>query len=410
LNDLALEKDKMIDPADWVIACVETDSHLGHGETQCRLYVSAMLSFGWKVILAAYDARASSCWISKELPQYAENVFVVPFPRKAGGHKALERWQVIRSLIEKAEKATGWAVDLCFLTWFDELRPRRRQVRDCLGILPYPWVGMYFLPGHFRFGAKMSWLKRLKHMMADRRLFRLTECQGMAILDEGVQTPLQWALRGKPVVVFPEATDNHAVATDEINHVRMKAKGRPIVGQMGHLTPRKGILNFLRAATRFDPDQAFFLIAGELETASFSHSEQEELEKLLRILGHENGYSRLDRIPEASEFNSFFNLCDVHCLVYNDFHHSSGLLAKAAISGIPVIVARGHCMGERVERFGLGITVVENDPESLKAAIRHLIKPGVREKLKASDGFSAYSARNTSHMLESSLQTLCGPR
>ena len=41
------------DSVEWVLAYVETDLRLGHGETQCRLYVSAMLALGWKVILVA---------------------------------------------------------------------------------------------------------------------------------------------------------------------------------------------------------------------------------------------------------------------------------------------------------------------------------------------------------------------
>ncbi len=393
----------------WVVAYVETDVRLGHGETMFQLYVPTLLSFGWKVILLAYDAQASMRWLSSAWPQYESNVWIIPIPPKAGGYSSSEYWQLIQSKIMEAETASGWAVDLAFLTWFDGLRPPRKQIRSCLGVLAYPWVGMYFTPGHLRFGTQMSWLQRLKCIVADYRLFSQPECRGLGILDEGVKTPLRWLLRGKPVVVFPEATDSLAAATKEIAEIRLKAGGRLIVGLLGHLAPRKGVLNFLRAATAFDEQEVFFLMAGELERAWFSPSEQTELEQLLQSLGPENGYFHLQRIAEASEFNAFFELCDVHCLVYNDFYHSSGLLAKAAISEKPVIVAQGHCMGERVEKFGLGLTVPANDPGRLQAAIKHLVKSGTKEKFRLAGGFAAYRASNAPHLLEDSLKRLCGP-
>ncbi|MBU4319189.1 MAG: glycosyltransferase [Proteobacteria bacterium] len=396
--------------ARWVLAYVETDLRLGHGETQCRLYVSAMLALGWKVILVAFDAKAMLRWISDEMSQYAENIYVIPIPRKTGGYTVPERWKLFRSLIEEAERETGWKVDLSLLTWFDGLSPRRRHIRSCIGALSYPWVGMYFSPRHFRSGTKMRWSKRWKSILSDYRMFKQPECQGMAILDEGVRIPLQWAMKGKPVEVFPEVTDSHSMVTDEVEQVRILANGRPIVGLLGHLAPRKGILNFLRAAAGFDSNKAFFLIAGELEISFFSPAEQTELEELFQIIGREKGYFHLSRISEASEFNAFFGLCDVHCLIYTDFYHSSGLLAKAAIFEIPVIVAQGHCMGERVEKYGMGMAIAENDPEGLKGAIIKLTQSGTRGKLRASGGFSAYNARNTTIELEASLRMLCGPR
>ncbi len=396
--------------SDWVVAYVETDVRLGHGETMHQLYVSTLLSFGWKVILLAHDATASMRCLSSTWSQYEGNVWIIPIPQKVGGYSRPEHWQLIQSKIMEAETASGWAVDLAFLTWFDGLCPPRKQARSCLGVLSYPWVGMYFTPGHLRFGTQMSWLQRLTRIIVDYRLFRQPECRGLAILDEGVQTPLRWLLGGKPVAVFPEATDSHAIATKETTQVRLKAGGRPIVGLMGHLAPRKGVLNFLRAAAALGGQEVFFLMVGELERNWFSPSEQIELEQLLQNLGAEKGYFHLKRIAEASEFNAFFELCDVHCLVYNDFYHSSGLLAKAAISEKPVIVAQGHCMDERVEKFGLGLTVPANDPGRLQAAIKHFVKSGAEGKLRLAGGFAAYRASNALHLLKASIKQLCGPR
>jgi len=400
----------MHDSANRVIAYVESDGYLGHAETQCHQFVSAMLSLGWKVLLLAFDAGRSEKWISGELPHFAGNVHVVPLSGNTGGRGAPERWRRIRSLIREGETATGWTVDLAFLTWFDGLAPSRREVRSCLGTLFCPWVGMYFFPVHLRLGTAISLSGRIRRIYSDCRLFRQKGCRGIAVLDEGVATPLRWIGGGKPVVVFPEATDNRVLVTDGIRQVRTQAGGRPIVGLLGVLSARKGVLNFLRAAAGIDAGEAFFLMAGELDRSSFSPSEWEELTRLIGNLGRGNGSFHLHRIDRASEFNGYFDLCDVHCLVYGRFYHSSGLLAKAAAFGKPVIVARGHCMGERVEKYGLGMTVAENDPDGMRRAIRHLIRSEARERLGSAGGFAAYSAFNGPERLKASLEMLCGPR
>jgi hypothetical protein len=66
-------------------------------------------------------------------------------------------------------------------------------------------------------------------------------------------------------------------------------------------------------------------------------------------------------------------------------------------------------MGERVEKFGLGLTVPANDPGRLQAAIKQLVKSGTKEKLRLAGGFAAYRASNAPHLLEDSLKRLCGP-
>lgn len=389
-----------------VVVYAESNVWLGHGATQRRVFLDTMLSMGWTVILLAWEELAPSRETVREFEHAAGKLHVTSIPATTG-RRTRERWTMLQSLIEKAEQDTGWRADLVFLSWYDGLRPRRKDLKSCLGILTRPWVGFYFMPTHFRRGTSVRLDKRFQQAWVDYQLLRQPLARGLAVLDEGLGFPLRWVLGGKPLVTMPEITETEVLDAEEARQLRRLAGTRPIIALMGHLSPRKGVLNFLRASAGIDPAKAFFLMAGKFAAKDFRPHEQEELERLMRP--RENLHLHLSHIEDARLFNGLFNACDIHVLVYQNFFHSSGLLAKAAVFEKPVIVAERHCMGERVERLGMGWTVPAKDPDALRVCILRVLARTPDEEARLRRGWRTYQACNTREALRESLQQLCAP-
>jgi len=393
--------------AERVVVYAESDIWLGHGATQRRLFLEALLSMEWRVILLASESLAPIRETLQAFAQASGRLHAIAIPTKAEGYRVDERWRMIQALTEEAERATGWRTNLVILSWFDGLRPRRRDLKRCLGVMARPWVGLYFLPTAFRPGTTMGPVKRLRQAWVDHQLLRQPLARGLGVFDEGLGRTLRWASCRKPLVLMPEVTEADSLDSEEARLVRNLAGGRPIIALMGHLSPRKGVLNFLRASAGIDPGKAFFLLAGKFEPRDFSPAERRELEHLMAP--RENLHLHLHHIGDAAVFNGLFSACDLHVLVYRDFFHSSGLLSKTAIFEKPVIVAEGHCMGERVRRFGLGWTVQEGDLAALRDRMLRALECTPEEALHLREAWMSYRTHHSATALRESLRRLCAP-
>ena len=382
---------------------------VGHYETQMKLFVQILLKKGCRVIVLCSQPQAVECWVDNAIPKYNDRFYAsyfAPGKDKSSLRKIL-LWRSIRDHIRLAERSTGWSVDIVLLPWLDGMFPEKRWQSPFIRyFMTYPWVGLYFLPGIFRRDIEMRKQKRNRKMKRNNGIFKSDNCYGVGILDDGAYADLSKSIGKKPVFLLPDVTDEQLpdVATDWVTEIRQKAAGRPIIGLIGVLTPRKGVLNFLRLAASIAPDQCYFLLAGELTVEAYMPAEREELERLLGLGNSENCSFILEYIADAAVFNSLVKLSDILYLVYDRFFHSSGLLTKAAVFKKPVIVSKEYCMGKRVEEYKLGITVAEGKLAEILEAVKYLIDVRNRETLMERAEFDQYHALNNLSMLE---QTLC---
>jgi hypothetical protein len=98
-----------------------------------------------------------------------------------------------------------------------------------------------------------------------------------------------------------------------------------------------------------------------------------------------------ERIPDESQFNAVVSSCDVLFAVYQGFPHSSNILTKAAIFKKPVLVSNSFCMGERVRKFKLGLTVDEGKVLECNEALRRLLgQPNLNTQQEISFNFEEY--------------------
>ncbi|MRR06572.1 MAG: hypothetical protein EG828_06440 [Deltaproteobacteria bacterium] len=382
---------------------------VGHFETQMKLFVQILLKKGCRVIIFCPQPQAMECWVDKTFPEFADKFhasFLAAGKEKSSLRKIL-LWRSVRNRIRLAERCTGWSVDIVLLPWLDGMFPDKKWQSPFIRyFMTHPWVGLYFAPGIFRRDLEMPVRKRNRKMVRTIGLFKSRHCCGVGILDEGSYEELSKKIAEKPVVLVPDVTDERLpdIFAPRVTEIRQKAGGRPIIGLLGALSPRKGVLNFLRVAETINPDQCYFLLAGELNVEDFIPTEREELKRLLSLGKSENCSFILEYVADAAMFNSLVKLSDILYLVYDKFFHSSGLLTKAAVFRKPVIVSKEYCMGKRVEEYKMGVTVAEGELAEILEAVKYLIDAHNRETLIERAEFDHYHAVNSLPLLE---QKLC---
>lgn len=318
------------------------------------------------------------------------------------GTKAVRLWWAIDDRLHRISVENGRPVDFVFFPWLDDhyhhplLKP---WLLD--RVFEYPWGGLFLWAPEFE--SFRQWgMPRYQPLLS-------RHCRALAVINEERQESARRALSGKPVLLFPDMTDDR-VPEDETalaGKIRRAAGGRQVIGLFGELSYRKGIRAFcalLREAAQTHPDW-FFVLAGPLnEQTTYSAGELQSLRSLVDALPPGNVLVELGRIPDGFEFNGAMAACDVIFAVYPDFPHSSNMLTKAALLRRPVVVNDGQVMARRVREYRLGAVVGDGENTGeIAAAIERLLAQG-----NAGADYDAYYARHSFEHLKATLRELTG--
>ena len=224
----------------------------GHHLTYQRQMVRAWLAQGHRVIALVPDPARAAGRGADPGAQLAAYPFrhtsaASPFWRLRKVWRPLAAWQHAARAVRAAERESGWRVDLVFFAWLDDyivgLAPLCRFIAPVL--FRYPWSGLFFHPWHLRAPAGDA----EAHYAVSTGMLRTRRCRGVAVLDEGVAAQLEERIR-KPVIALPDATDDALPPTEpeRVRRLDAAARGRKVIGLMGELSRRKGVVAFLRAA------------------------------------------------------------------------------------------------------------------------------------------------------------------
>lgn len=349
----------------------------GHHLTYMRNFAKALLEMGHRVIGLTPDPEAVKTWLKDrcldsfdmaDFLRFQDREIVAPAWSFRRWYMPLMRWRAAASAIKAACAKTGCRPDIVFFCWLDDyLHDGSPLVRFVLPLVfPYRWSGLYFHPWHLRMDDADGW------SIACEELLRSTNCATVALLDDGIADKLRNNI-GKPVIVFPDATDESLPASGALlaEQVKTRANGRKIIGLFGSMLKRKGLLTFLDVAERCADRGWFFLCAGSFGKSERSSYALEDIKWIEQVISHcpSNMFFHAKRIDDESEFNALIRICDVVFAVYEGFAHSSGLVTKAGVFEKPVIVARGYCLDERVRKYGIGLAVEQNDSAQIVSAI-----------------------------------------
>jgi glycosyltransferase involved in cell wall biosynthesis len=307
-------------------------------------------------------------------------------------------WIKTKSLIKKGLKQMNEKKpDLIFFLWIDSfLNPFLKSWMIDL-FFRFQWAGLYFHPTYLRTSTS-SFLKINKPSGILRSKF----CKFIAILDEGVSKNLS-IHTNKIVYILPDVTDETLELDDQIySEILNKANGRKIIGLLGFISKRKGLLSLIDTINKADQGKYFFIIAGEVSLRDYTPEEAKKVNTFFEKK-HNNCYFDLKQISDGKKFNTLINSCDMLLAVYEDFYHSSNILTKASLFNKFVIVNDKYLTSERVSRYQLGVCIEQKNSEELLQAIESLTKGNDLDENKLEPEFKKYYYE---HSQEKLIQTL----
>jgi glycosyltransferase involved in cell wall biosynthesis len=186
-----------------------------------------------------------------------------------------------------------------------------------------------------------------------------------------------------PTFVYFPPVDTHRFVPSRERGLRLRAElgipsDAPLVGTVSHLTPPKGVENFLAAAARvaaLHPDVRHVVIG----SAPPSHA---AYAKSLRREAAELGLSHpVVFAGDRSDVESWYAAMDVHVIPSRSEGAPTTAL-EAQSCGVPVVATRVGAVHEVVEDGVTGLLVPSDDPESLAAAVVSLLQdPAHRAEL-----------------------------
>ena len=398
----------------------------GHHPMYFSQFTASFLRSGAKVIglcpepesamrdlLESVDAETAATLASRvylhQLPAGGRSFFKGRF--EGDPVRTFSRWKRASDVLADAEAHCGFKTDLVYLPYLDSFLRFLPFAAIPRLLLNRPWSGLYLRNHHH--GESPSPGKSLRMLAKGDAILRSDLCRGIGVLDERF-IPEMERFTSRNIIAYPDVTqggvsDSPYKAALEIES---KARGRKIIGIIG-LERRKGFLTLLQTSilARKQGLPYYFVCAGTQSLSQFALEEQELIQSLSRgIASGEVDNLHLDptagRIPNESDYNSLFNIFDVAWAAYEGFQGSSGTLSKAALFEIPCIASAGECVGLRVERYRMGITIPEGNAEAALAAISHLVAANDRQGKPLSPRFADYREDHSQARLDRILAAL----
>jgi glycosyltransferase involved in cell wall biosynthesis len=203
------------------------------------------------------------------------------------------------------------------------------------------------------------------------------------VTDEKMVEPMQQAFPDIEILFLPDTTLEKVSSSPLTKQISGNSKGRKIVGLLGMLHKRKGLLDAVNLAKK--RTDIFFVFAGAYDLNKMTAEEAAVVQAFFDT-PPENGFVHLERIAEEAEFNALVQQMDLIFAVYPNFTNSSGLLTKAGIFGKPILVAEGNtCMADRVRKYNLGLTTPSGNIQAQSDALDRLLT----EETRISNAFQA---------------------
>ncbi len=388
----------------------------GHLLHHCH-YAAQLLRMGHRVVELLPDPGKVGPWLAAACPEAQDRLRLRPFthPRVTSPSwrlrrliKPLRTWRAAADAVRAAAQDTGWAPDLVFFNWLDDyIVGAARAVGPLLPLVfPWRWSGVYFHPWHLRIPEGPT----RDESVAAEAVLRSRGCRAVAVLDRWV-APELGARLGKPVIVFPDETDTDLPAGESVlaGRLRQAAGGRRVIGLLGLLARRKGVMTLLAAARRAGDRPWLFAFMGSLNDGArgtYSAAELREIDAA--IAGdYSNVWFHPVRVDDEREFNAVVQDCDVLYAAYDLFAHSSGIVSKAGFFEKPVLVSPGYCMEADVRDYRLGLAVNPDDPEAVLGAVETVLD---REAWSRAAGgepdYARFQSDYSSEALKSAFETL----
>jgi glycosyltransferase involved in cell wall biosynthesis len=355
----------------------------GHLDSWNAMFVSILLDAGWRVNAMTPDAQDLTRRLKSKNQAFLErlcvldwNVLRPSFTQRVLGR--LQRMIGIRSRdqhntkdldprfldpvefgrrINASIKKCKWPPSFVFNMYMDMYPSEGARWLQFENLNTLPWAGIRFVPTP-------------EH---SEIYYTQTTLKGMCFLDEGVCEQARRVMPDKVFGYLPDITENALPLTESalVREIKDKARGRKIVFMGGTIGGNKNLASWYQLIRQADARAFYFVQIGEMFEDTLTAEDVLELARMKKQCP-ENLYIKLEYLPDEAMFNEVIQASDIIFAVYRNFKISSNMPGKAAAFNIPILVAEGYLMGDRVSKYGIGWTVAENDVEAMVGAISTL--------------------------------------
>ena len=355
----------------------------GHLDSWNAMFVSILLDAGWRVNVMTPDAQDLTRRLKSKNQAFLERLCVLDWNvlRPSFTQRVLGRLQRMIGLQSRDQHNTK-DLDPRFLDPLEFGRRINASFKKCKW--PPSFVFNMYMDMYPNYGVRWSQFESLNTLpWAGIRFvptpehseiyYTQTALKGMCFLDEGV---CEQAQRVKPDKVFgylPDITENALPLTESalVREIKEKARGRKIIFMGGTIGGNKNLASWYQLIHQADARAFYFVQIGEMFENTLTPEDVLELARIKKQCP-ENLYIKLEYLPDEAMFNEVIQASDIIFAVYRNFKISSNMPGKAAAFNIPILVAEGYLMGDRVSKYGIGLTVAENDVGAMVDAISML--------------------------------------
>jgi glycosyltransferase involved in cell wall biosynthesis len=279
-------------------------------------------------------------------------------------------WSSINHIITKESTRTNIKPKIVLINYIDQdfmVKGLSHFIVDM--VFNFNWACMYLSPTEFIPEAGTLQIPKSSLIPKRHNIFSSKKLRAIFVSDERTINSVR-AFTKKKVIFLPEIISK-ALPLQETSlsaTIRRKSKGRIIISLLGVLAERKGVELFIKTAQALIDSGFYFLMAGEVHSSLYDNA------YIIRSLKSplNNMYIHCEKINGEDAFNELLNLSDIIFIAYTNFYHGSGVLSRAAAFYKPVIASSGFLIGERVEKYNLGITIEQNNLDQCVAAIKLL--------------------------------------
>ncbi len=190
--------------------------------------------------------------------------------------------------------------------------------------------------------------------------------RGTCFLDESFYAHYQAVMPHRHFECLPDITETALPEHPSPLALEIKriASGRKIVFMGGSIGKQKNLACWYKLMAMLDPDQWFFVQIGRINKNNLTVEDEAALDRTLSD-PPPNLYIRPEYLSDERFFNEIISISDVVFAVYRDFARSSNMLSKAAYFEKPILVTKGCLMGERVDDYGIGQSVSQDDVQDM---------------------------------------------
>jgi len=353
----------------------------GHLDSWSAMFVALLLDAGWRVNVATPDAADLRARLTRKNYVSHPNLNILEWNtsrrsllqrvmgrlrRMVSSQKASDEQQIdpryldpfdLGQRLATFKNKSRWRPSIIFNMYMDMYAPDPKRWALFDSVNPLPWAGIRFVPSE----------------AGTEAYYQLQSLAGMCFLDEIIQKQYQTLMPTKAFGYLPDITENALPAeqTELVTQIKAQAQGRAIIFLGGTLGGNKNLAKWYELIALADPSKWYFVQIGEMFENTLTPEDAQALAKVTEQCPA-NLFIKREYLPDETAFNEVIAASNIIFAVYRNFTVSSNMPGKAAAFEKPILVAEGHLMGQRVQQYGIGLAVPENDVEQMYMGLQQL--------------------------------------